>query len=74
MKNNETVVGIANGKLSAQTKDICRSLAEKGVSCLVVQKENMHTEIAEPAVDTESQHWSGKPGQDLFFNGWKLLF
>ena len=74
MKTNETVVGIANGKLSAQTKDICRSLAERGVSCLVVQKENRHTEPAETAVVTESHHWSGKPGQDLFFNGWKLLF
>ena len=74
MKKNETVVGIANGKLSTQTKDICRSLAERGVSCLVVQKENTHTEIVEPADVPESQHWSGKPGQDLFFNGWKLLF
>ncbi|WP_020603187.1 hypothetical protein [Spirosoma spitsbergense] len=74
MKTNETVVGIAHGKLSAQTKDICHSLAEKGVSCLVVQKENTPTELSETAVVTESQHWSGKPGQDLFFNGWKLLF
>ncbi len=74
MKTNETVVGIANGKLSTQTKDICRSLAEGGVSCLVVQKENTHTEHVEPAVVAEPQHWSGQPGQDLFFNGWKLLF
>ncbi len=74
MKSTETVVGIANGKLNTQTKDICRSLAEKGVSCLVVQKENAHTEPVETTVVTESQHWSGQPGQDLFFNGWKLLF
>lgn len=74
MKTNETVVGIANGKLSAQTKDMCRSLAEKGISCLVVQKESTHTGPVEPAVAADSQHWSGKPGQDLFFNGWKLLF
>jgi hypothetical protein len=36
-----------------------------------VQKESAQQEVEEP---TEHHHWSGQPGKDLFFNGWKLMF
>ena len=69
MKTNEETIGFIVGNVTDTTKDICRSLAGKGISAIVVQKE------ATPAeTDDTSRHWSGQPGKDLFFNGWKLLF
>ncbi|GAB4050582.1 hypothetical protein [Spirosoma litoris] len=73
MKTNETTVGLVAGNVTETTKNICRSLAEKGISAIVVQKDGRKLEVVEAA--TEEQHnWSGQPGKDLFFNGWKLLF
>ncbi|MVM39135.1 hypothetical protein GO730_18955 [Spirosoma sp. HMF3257] len=69
MKTNETTVGLVAGHVTETTKSICRSLAEKGISAIVVQKESR---ISEP--DEAVETWSGQPGKDLFFNGWKLLF
>lgn len=69
MKNNENSVGLLAGKADAGTKDLCRLLAKEGITAIVKQKE---AAAPEPA-DTPKQ-WSGQPGQDLFFNGWKLLF
>lgn len=69
MKKNEETIGLATGHVTNTTKDICRSLAEKGVSAIVVQKE-----APSPETDDAPRHWSGQPGKDLFFNGWKLLF
>ncbi|WP_420147190.1 hypothetical protein [Spirosoma sp.] len=69
MKTNEETVGLIVGNATETTKDICRSLAKQGISAIVVQKEA----VAEEAEDT-SRQWSGQPGKDLFFNGWKLLF
>ncbi|UFH54916.1 hypothetical protein [Spirosoma sp. KNUC1025] len=69
MKTNEETVGLMVGNATDTTKDICRSLAKKGISAIVVQKE------AAPAEPEEApRQWSGQPGKDLFFNGWKLLF
>ena len=73
MKTNETAVRVALGSVCATTKDICQSLAEQGVSTLVVQKEATQSSRDESAAGVAHQ-WSGKPGEDLFFNGWKLLF
>lgn len=69
MKTNEETVGLVAGNATDTTKDICRSLAKKGISALVVQKE-----VSLPEADDAPRHWSGQPGKDLFFNGWKLLF
>lgn len=70
MKNNtENAVGLLTGKADAATKELCRSLAQEGITAIVKQKEGSS---AEPA-DVNKQ-WSGQPGKDLFFNGWKLLF
>jgi hypothetical protein len=72
MKTNEETIGLVAGKATATTKDICRLLAEKGVSAIVVQKETTQPELADTTAD--NHHWSGQPGKDLFFNGWKLMF
>lgn len=69
MKTNEETIGLTVGNATTTTKDICRSLAERGISALVVQKEATPSEP-----DDAPRHWSGQPGKDLFFNGWKLLF
>ena len=69
MKTNEETVGLVVGNATDTTKDICRSLAKKGISALVVQKE-----VSVPEANDGPRHWSGQPGKDLFFNGWKLLF
>ena len=67
-KDNETI-GLLIGKGDAATREICQCLAKEGIMALVKTKE-----IAPPDPDDAHRHWSGKPGEDLFFNGWKLLF
>lgn len=69
MKNKEETIGITIGKCDAHTKDICRLLAKEGISAVVRQKEGPTAEA-----DDAPRQWSGQPGKDLFFNGWKLLF
>ncbi|GAB3724797.1 hypothetical protein [Spirosoma lituiforme] len=71
MKTNEDTIGLVSSNATETTKDICRSLAKKGISAIVVQKETTQHDVQEPV----DQHtWSGQPGKDLFFNGWKLMF
>lgn len=74
MKTNEETVGIVVGKTTETTKDICRLLAQKGISTVVVQKETTSSEPEETPALADQRHWSGQPGKDLFFNGWKLMF
>jgi len=69
MKTDNETIGLLLGNGDATTKDICRSLAKEGISAIVKQKETVLTEA-----DELPKHWSGQPGKDLFFNGWKLLF
>ena len=69
MKNMDKTVCLFSGRGDDTTKAICRSLASEGISAIVKQKESSTT----LATETHKQ-WSGQPGQDLFFNGWKLLF
>jgi hypothetical protein len=71
MKTNEETIGLVSSHASETTKDICRSLAKKGISSIVVQKDTTQHEAQELA---DQHHWSGQPGKDLFFNGWKLMF
>ena len=74
MKTNEETAGVVIGKTTETTKDICRLLAQKGISTVVVQKETPSPESEETPVLADHRQWSGQPGKDLFFNGWKLLF
>jgi len=69
MKQENKIISMLAGPCDQSVRNICRSLAEEGVSAIVRQKESTLDEPME-----ESKHWSGQPGQDLFFNSWKLLF
>ncbi|MCK8492953.1 MULTISPECIES: hypothetical protein [Spirosoma] len=69
MKNDKEAIGLMIGEGNTATKDICRLLAKEGITALVKQKE-----ASTPEVDDMPKQWSGQPGKDLFFNGWKLLF
>ena len=74
MKNIDETAGVIIGKASPATRDICRLLAQNGISTVVVPKEVHTTDISEITAPDHETHWSGQPGQDLFFNGWKLMF
>ncbi|WP_460945250.1 hypothetical protein [Spirosoma daeguense] len=74
MKTKEETVGLVAGRATSATKDICRLLAKEGISAIVVQKDDKVGEIEEPDTLEDQHQWSGQPGKDLFFNGWKLLF
>ncbi|MFD2569814.1 hypothetical protein ACFSUS_04165 [Spirosoma soli] len=69
MKTRQDAVCLLAGNSNATSQDICRSLAKEGISAIVVQKE-----ADAPEAEDTSRQWSGQPGKDLFFNGWKLLF
>ncbi|GAB3693167.1 hypothetical protein GCM10027592_12750 [Spirosoma flavus] len=71
MRTKEETIGLVAGKATNATKDICRLLAKEGISAIVVQKDEPTANIDETISE---QQWSGQPGKDLFFNGWKLLF
>lgn len=72
MNINEETIGPVSSHAAETTKVICCSLAKKGISTLAVQKETAPHEAEEFVTDHHS--WSGQPGKDLFFNGWKLMF
>lgn len=55
MKTNETTIGLVAGNATETTKSICRSLAEKGISSIVVQKEGRKLEPVDAAAPTD-QH------------------
>lgn len=71
MKKDTETIGLLIGTGDATTKEICRCLAQEGISALVKEKE-----VVDRPHDSDdaSRPWSGQPGKDLFFNGWKLLF
>ena len=56
------------GNNNSTTRDSSQALAREGVTAIVRQKK----EGSES--ETVGSYWSGQPGEDLFFNGWKLLF
>lgn len=74
MKQSDEITGVVVGKTNPATKDICRLLAQKGISTVVVPKEVTLPDSNEPDSVFDQVHWSGQPGKDLFFNGWKLMF
>ncbi|WP_026262426.1 hypothetical protein [Spirosoma panaciterrae] len=75
MKTNDATIGLVAGKPTKTTRAICQSLAEQGISAIVVQKEGRAFEADDELMTADdNRQWSGQPGKDLFFNGWKLLF
>lgn len=74
MEQTDETAGVVVGKISPATKDICRLLARKGIPTVVVPKEAALPHNNEPEASVDQTNWSGQPGKDLFFNGWKLMF
>lgn len=60
---------LLRGKGDTNAEDICQSLTQEGITAIVKQRNPAGLAPADGQA-----HWSGQPGQDLFFNGWKLLF
>jgi hypothetical protein len=66
MKTLDESIGLLVAKNDTTTRSNCQTPGSECVTT-VVKQEGSETE-------TVGSNWSGKPGQDLFFNGWKLLF
>lgn len=67
MKKQDESICRLIGKSDSATSGSCRGAASEGLTAIVSQQEGSETKVVDA-------HWSGQPGQDLFFNGWKLLF
>ena len=63
MNKHDESICLMVGKNDPTTRGICQALSSEGIT----KQEVTETEVV-------GSHWSGQPGQDLFFNGWKLLF
>jgi hypothetical protein len=72
MKDKTPTIGLvsANSAQSKTVKEICSELAQQGISAIVKTK----GETAPQEDNEQVRQLTGQPGQDLFFNGWKLLF
>lgn len=72
MKDKKATIGLVSAS-SAQVqsaRELCSELAQQGISAIVKTKGEVL-----PQDDNEHvRQLTGQPGQDLFFNGWKLLF
>ena len=66
MKQDEST-GLSVSRNDPALQSMCRLLGNGCTTTLVKQKE-----VDEPKL--VGVNWSGKPGEDLFFNSWKLLF
>lgn len=65
-KQDESICGLV-GKSDSATSGMGRGVASESLTAIVRQHEGSETEVV-------NAHWSGQPGKDLFFNGWKLFF
>lgn len=66
MNTQNEPIGLMVGKDDQTTRNICQRLASDRLPA------NVGSEGDEPEI--AGSYWSGQPGKDLFFNGWKLLF
>lgn len=74
MKKQDESVGLLVGRNDPTMRSICQALASQGITAIVKQKEGSTAKQEGNESETIGSHWSGQPGKDLFFNGWKLLF
>lgn len=70
MKNPNPAIGLVSGTLTPAAKLLCEELAQQGISAIVKSK----PEATTTASSEHIRQLTGQAGQDLFFNGWKLLF
>ena len=73
MNTENKSVCLLIGKSNSTITEISQALTRQGVSAIVRQKEESGVG-KENDPEMVGSHWSGQPGKDLFFNGWKLLF
>ena len=73
MNTENKSVCLLSGRSNSTMRDISEALAREGLTAIVRQKEGSGVGI-ENDPEMVGSHWSGQPGKDLFFNGWKLLF
>lgn len=66
MKTLDETIGLLVAKNDTVTRTHCQTPGSECVTTVVKQEGS--------DAETLGSHWSGKPGQDLFFNNWKLLF
>ena len=70
MKTTNPTVSLISGTPTEAAKKLCEEFNQQGISVIVKSKaEPPHSRTHE-----QVQQLTGKAGQDLFFNGWKLLF
>ena len=67
MKVQNELAGRMVGKDGSGFSPVCGASVSDCSTALVKPKK---LDEPEPA----GAHWSGQPGEDLFFNSWKLLF
>jgi len=70
MKNTTPTISLISGTPTEAAKQLCDELTQQGISVIIKSKpESVHHRTTE-----QVRQLTGQPGQDLFFNGWKLLF
>ena len=70
MKTDHLTICLLTGTPTAEARRLCEELAQQGISAIV----NVKSEPAANATNEQIRQLTGQPGQDLFFNGWTLLF
>lgn len=68
MKNTVPTVGLVSGSPTPAARLLSEELAQQGISAIVKTKADT------PPHCEQIRQLTGQAGQDLFFNGWKLLF
>lgn len=70
MDIQKTTVGLHTSPAKALTKEICRTMPDKGTSGIV-----RRTAMAEARAQEQIRHLvAASDPEDVFFNGWTLLF
>ena len=69
MNTEFDTTGTLHGICDELNRTLCRSTSKESGNTAARQADAILTDLTD-----ESGNWSGQPGQDLFFNGWKLLF
>ena len=67
MKNTDHALCLFKSRCHEGTNDRSQALPPEGIADISKQNDSVTS-------GPNNNHWSGQPGQDLFFNNWKLSF
>jgi len=70
MKTTNPTISLISGTPTEAAKKLCKEFNQHGISVIVKSK----VEPTSNRRHEQVQQLTGQAGQDLFFNGWKLLF